>query len=152
LWKQNAFGLSFAQELYATAKALAPEKLWIGFDYTDPIENNLVQREAEQTICAVDIKNIHAEVLVGRGLAKARRCWLAEPRPFLEELTRRGAPDLTPYFPFIELIDRVQRIRAKLSKKMPGRKRTSYLQREALYLSDLLASEHTDCRKTGIAD
>jgi hypothetical protein len=138
LWNGNFFGRGFMEELHAKAKALAPEKVWIGFDYTDPIKNNLMQREAERTICAIDIKNLHADELLGRGLAKARRRWLTEPSAFFEKLQRKGAPDLEPYFPFIELIDRVQRIRAKLSKKMPARKRINYLQRETLALSECL--------------
>jgi hypothetical protein len=140
LWNQKAFGRGFMEELHATAEVWAPEKVWIGFDYTDPIENNLVRREEQQTICAIDIKNIRADVLLGRGLAKARRCWLAEPYPFLEALARAGAPELAPCFPFVELVDRVQRISAKLSKRMPERKRRRYLQRETAALSELLIS------------
>lgn len=100
----------------AHARMLAPEQVWIGYDYTDPISNNLIISEHDGCICAIDVKNLRAQTLIGQGIAKARSRWLVDAwqRDFFQQLQARGAPDFESYFPFVQLFDQVQRVSNKL--------------------------------------
>lgn len=97
------------------AEALAPTNIWIGFDYCDPIIQNLIISESNQSICGIDVKNLRAGQPLGVGLAKARYRWLNESgiTTVLVHLRRAGAPDIEPYFEFIRLFERVRRVAYK---------------------------------------
>lgn len=99
------------RELIDHSHEIIPEKVWVGFDYRDPITENLVLRKDENAICAIDIKNIYSETLIGRGIAKARSRWLSDALAgsFFEQLTSKGAPDFFGYLPFLELLHQVTR-------------------------------------------
>lgn len=105
--------------LYEKGKRLAPERVWVGFDYKDPVTKNLVVREGEDVISAVDIKNLRAGGLIGRGIVKARICWLSAElaQGFVESLIRKGVPDFSAYWPFLELVYETARRKNKLAKR-----------------------------------
>ncbi|MCO6441876.1 MAG: hypothetical protein J5I81_12520 [Nitrococcus mobilis] len=90
---------------------IVPAMVWVGFDYTDPITANLVLRKDTNVICAIDIKNLYSETLIGRGIAKARSRWLSDglTEPFFEQLLAKGAPDFQGYLPFLEVLYQVRR-------------------------------------------
>lgn len=91
-------------ELEAAAGRLAPERVWLGFEYTDPILKNFVLAADDGRVCAVDVESLAAHALLGIGPAKAFARW-AEPHRavFLDALARPGVPDLAPSLPFAEL-------------------------------------------------
>lgn len=120
----------------------APEKVWIGFDYTDPIKSNLVVKGEGRIISAIDIKNLQSEMLIGRGMAKASRRWLSEAliETFFEQLRRKGAPDFQSYFAYIKLSDSVQRIRYKVASesKLISSRKIRYLRKNKLQVTELV--------------
>lgn len=91
------------RDLEAVARRLAPERVWIGFDYLDPVLKNFVIRNDGQ-LCAVDVESLFDEQLIGTGVAKACVHWL---EPFRDDVLARlagaGAPDFQSYFGFVEL-------------------------------------------------
>ena len=90
--------------LDAVASRLLPKKLWIGFDYTDPVLKNFVILKESGRVCAVDVEGLADNQLIGMGVAKACLRWLDPYRSlFLEHLTRENVPDFQSDFPFIEL-------------------------------------------------
>lgn len=102
------------RELIDHSHEIIPERVWVGFDYRDPITANLVLRKNEDAICAIDIKNIYSETLIGRGIAKARSRWLSDALAgsFFEQLTSKGAPDFRGYLPFLEMLHQVTRAKS----------------------------------------
>lgn len=91
-------------ELQAFANRTAPEKVWIGFDYIDPVLKNFVIKKADGNLCAIDVESLATDQLIGTGVAKACVHWLQPHRePFLSQLTEAGAPDIRPYFAFVDL-------------------------------------------------
>lgn len=97
------------------AAVLAPADIWIGFDYCDPIIANLLICKSDQSICGIDVKNLRAHQPLGVGLAKARYRWFSDSdvNTLLVGLRRAGAPDIEPYFEFIQLFERVRRVAYK---------------------------------------
>jgi hypothetical protein len=106
---------SLHRALDARAAAVAPARVRIGFDYTDPIGANLVQRERCGRICAVDIKNLYADTLVGQGLAKASNRWFSPERQahIFAHLETLGLGDILQAFAFLLLFEAAERIRRK---------------------------------------
>lgn len=104
------------QELIAQSDEIVPTMVWQGFDYTDPITANLVCRETDGVVCAIDIKNLYSETLIGRGIAKARSRWLSDAltEPFFEQLLAKGAPDVRGYLPFLEILHQVTRAKGMI--------------------------------------
>jgi hypothetical protein len=129
-------------KLYAMALDLAPADIWMGFDYTDPIKNNLVLTESNEMICAVDIKNLHSGSMLGRGMAKARRRWLTDDvqASFFNRLEEEGVPDFQSYFPFIQLFDTAWRIAHKLTQeeRLTGSRKLRFLRKNKLALPDFM--------------
>ena len=111
---------ALCQALRERAERLMPAHVRIGFDYTDPIGANLVQREDGGAICAIDIKNLKADTLVGQGLAKASARWLTPAREpaFFDDLRRRGLADIHDIFAFLKLFEPIQRISRKTARDM----------------------------------
>lgn len=116
LLQQGLLDSSTYEALRQEHSVRTPEQVWIGFDYTDPIKSNLVVKHGDQDICAVDIKNLKSETLIGQGIVKASRRWLSDTlmATFFEQLRHKGAPDFQSYFPYIRIFDSVQRIRGKI--------------------------------------
>lgn len=106
---------SVYKKLYKKAEALVPQEVWVGFDYTDPIANNLVITHNKQIVCAVDIKNLHSKVLLGQGIAKAQMRWLTPSLndQFIDQLVKKGAPDFSQILPFINLVQGIQCVARK---------------------------------------
>ena len=92
------------RDLDTAAKALRPEHVWLGFDYTDPVLKNFVVRPQDKTICAIDVDGLSGDQLIGMGVMKACVRWMPphEDR-FFERLARRQVPDFQAYLPFIKL-------------------------------------------------
>lgn len=89
--------------LRARAEALQPERVWLGFDYVDPVEKNFVCTGTGVT--AVDVESLVSNEALGAGIAKARVHWLGEAQTgaFLENMAAAGAPDLSTQLPYVEL-------------------------------------------------
>jgi len=95
---------SLYQDLMATAGRLTPQKVWVGFDYTDPVLKNFVISRPGGRLYAVDVGGLADNQLIGMGVAKACRRWLGPFREvFFECLVREGVPNFQTYFPFVEL-------------------------------------------------
>lgn len=91
-------------DLERAAERLAPDTLWVGFDYTDAVRKNFIAAADDGRICAVDVESLAADELIGVGFAKAAERWLGSYRDaFLDQLRQPGVPDFLPYLPFVEL-------------------------------------------------
>lgn len=92
------------RDLEAVARRLAPERVWIGFDYVDPVLKNFVIARDDGRLCAVDVESLADEQLIGTGVAKACIHWLGPFRDaFLARMASSEAPDFQAYFGFVEL-------------------------------------------------
>ncbi len=104
LGQVGVLGSKEANKLSEVATHLVPEKVWIGFDYTDPVLKNFVLTREERRLCAIDVEGLARDQLIGMGLGKAFALWVGPYREFvLDELRRRDTPDILSYFPFVEL-------------------------------------------------
>lgn len=101
--------------ILARSEACCPDTLRIGFDYRDPIAPNLVERADTGRICAIDVKNWHADTLVGQGLAKTTDRWLNDSccGRILDFMSDRGLGDVAASFDFIRLFERIDRLRRR---------------------------------------
>lgn len=91
-------------ELAAAAETLAPDHVWVGFDYTDPMLKNFVAAADDGRICAIDIESLEADQLIGFGVAKALLRWMESDRDvFLAHLAGTRSPNFQTYFDFVEL-------------------------------------------------
>lgn len=92
-----------ARRLAAIAERLAPEALWLGFDYVDPVLKNFV-RTPEGTLVAVDVESLHRARPLGTGLAHAGIHWLGDDaRTLAAAVVERGAPDFLGAFAYVRL-------------------------------------------------
>lgn len=89
--------------LCARAEQLRPARLWLGYDYLDPVLKNFVIND--RGLFAVDIESLEAGVALGTGIAKSGLHWLgADRQRFLERLSRQpGVPDLKAQLAYVEL-------------------------------------------------
>jgi len=95
---------SLYAQLQRFVEQLAPPRLWIGFDYTDPVLKNFVLSHENGRLYAIDVEGIADNQLIGMGTVKASVRWFGELRPlFYTHLTELGAPDFQSYLPFVEL-------------------------------------------------
>lgn len=93
-----------ADELAAAAKRLAPERLWVGFDYSDPVLKNLILSERGDFVMAFDVESLVRDRMIGMGTVKASERWLKPFQDaFFDELRQADAPDFAAYYPFVEL-------------------------------------------------
>ena len=91
-------------DLIARLPALVPQHLWTGYDYVDPVLKNFVTGVNGQ-LYAIDVESLEPGQLLGLGVAKACARWMAPYRTtFFDVLRRTAAPDIFPYFSFIELV------------------------------------------------
>jgi hypothetical protein len=92
------------QDLQAAVPDLIPEQVWVGYDYTDPVLKNFIQRPENGQICVVDVDGLAGNQLLGTGVAKACVRWLGPYQSmFFSSLANQGAPDFQKYFSFVEL-------------------------------------------------
>lgn len=107
-------------ELRQRSARAAPQQLRIGFDYRDPIAPNLLQRHDSDTICAIDVKNLHNDTLVGEGMAKAADRWLTADRrrQVFASLRDAGLDDIEQNFDYITLYERAARARRKAEREL----------------------------------
>lgn len=90
--------------LCRAAERRVPQRVWIGFDYTDPVLKNFVLSRDGERLYAVDVEGIADDRLIGMGSVKACVRWLGDLKPlFYQHLAARGAPDFQSYLPFVEL-------------------------------------------------
>ena len=91
-------------ELSEVASEIMPPKVWIGFDYVDPVLKNFVVRKDGKGLCAIDVESLRDQQLIGTGVAKACVHWLQPHRAaFFEQMASREVPDFLPYFAFVEM-------------------------------------------------
>lgn len=92
------------KDLQAAVPDLIPEQVWVGYDYTDPVLKNFLQRSENGRICVVDVDGLAGNQLLGIGVAKACVRWLGPYRSlFFAAIANHGAPDFQKYFSFVEL-------------------------------------------------
>lgn len=100
----GVIGETHAAELRRTAARLAPEEVWVGFDYVDPVLKNFVVTPEGGGMRAVDVEALCDDELLGTGVARALARWAEPHRPVLLERVMRGeAPDFGRYFGYVEL-------------------------------------------------
>lgn len=91
-------------QLQCVVEQLAPPRVWIGFDYTDPVLKNFVLSHENGRLYAIDVEGITDNQLIGMGTVKAVVRWLGEFRSlFYSHIAELGAPDFQSYLPFVEL-------------------------------------------------
>ena len=92
------------RDLQAAVPDLIPEKIWVGYEYTDPVLKNFLLRKDNGQLCVVDVDGLAEKQLLGIGVAKACVRWLGPYRAlFFSSLAKQGAPDFQKYFGFVEL-------------------------------------------------
>ena len=86
--------------------------LRFGFDYADPIAANLLTRADTGQVCAIDVKNVRQDALVGLGVAKAHARWLDDDGldRILADWQSHGLADVVTAFDFIRLYERIERV------------------------------------------
>jgi hypothetical protein len=90
-------------ELERAAEALAPEQVYLGYDYLDPIARNFVITPPGRLV-AVDVEELMPGQLLGSGVAKAvLRTPGARRERLLAGIRRSAGLDLAPVMPFVEL-------------------------------------------------
>ena len=128
-------------ELIKRSLRAQPPTLRVGFDYRDPIGPNLLQRRDSGAICAIDVKNLHADTLVGEGLAKAADRWLtpARRRFVLAHFQTLDLGDIARHFEYIALYERATRVRRKLDRDLRVHGRIRQRRRLQTQLASVLA-------------
>ncbi|WP_162622816.1 hypothetical protein [Salinisphaera orenii] len=126
----------------------APGTLRIGFDYTDPIGQNLIQRSDQSLVAVIDVKNLRADQPAGLGMAKAASKWLTPERQphFFEALAATDDAHVAHYFAFLCLFERVERSARKTKAEIQFRrwhKKTSQRRRHLQRLVDTIESPET---------
>lgn len=92
------------KDLHVAVPDLIPDQIWVGYDYTDPVLKNFLQRSENGRICVVDVDGLAGNQLLGIGVAKACVRWLGPYRSlFFSAIADHGAPDFQKYFDFVEL-------------------------------------------------
>ncbi len=92
------------RNLTAAAEKLAPEFVWIGFDYVDAVRKNFIVSHRDGRVCGVDADSLRKDQLIGTGVTSALARWLGPFQDaFFQHLFRDGVPDFRPYLPFVEL-------------------------------------------------
>lgn len=92
------------RDLRASLADRVPERLWIGFDYTDAVAKNFILEPGSGRVLAVDVECLVDEELVGLGLAKAFARWLDPHRDaVMRRLHASACPPFWEYHSFVEL-------------------------------------------------
>ena len=92
------------EEIQESLPHFAPKRVWLGWDYTDPVRKNFVVRRGSGVICAIDVEALEDDQLLGFGVAKTFVRWLEPQREaFLDRMRRGDAPDWLEHFSYSEL-------------------------------------------------
>lgn len=92
------------RDLLSVAQHIAPDRVWVGFDYVDPVLKNFIERSDGRGLCAIDVESLVDRQLIGTGVAKACVHWLEPNRAeFCREIANLSPPDFLAYFGFVEL-------------------------------------------------
>ncbi len=92
------------RDLLSVAQEIAPDAVWVGFDYVDPVLKNFIERSDGRGLCAIDVESLVDGQLIGTGVAKACVHWLEPGRTaFCREIADLDPPEFLAYFPFVEL-------------------------------------------------
>ena len=92
------------RDLGAAVERLVPDRVWVGFDYTDAVLKNFIVTDADGLVCGIDAESLRTDQLIGTGVANALARWLGTFQDrFLQRLFRDEIPDFRPYLPFVEL-------------------------------------------------
>ncbi len=104
LYQANILTLDSYRNLQTAVHDLTPEKVWVGYEYTDPVLKNFLLRKEDGRVCVVDVDGLAANQLLGTGVAKACVRWLGPHQSlFFSSLAHQGTPDFQEYFSFVEL-------------------------------------------------
>ena len=104
LRQMNILTADSHRDLEAASHEMLPEKIWVGYEYTDPVLKNFIVRSENEKVCVVDVDGLADNQLLGIGVAKACVRWLSPYQNlFFSSLAKRGAPDIQKYFSFVEL-------------------------------------------------
>jgi len=91
------------RDLVAAADGLAPDEVWVGWDYLDPLPRNFVLAP-DGSLVAVDVEDLRSNQLLGSGVAKACfRSIDAGRERLLAAVEREACLELAPLMPFVEL-------------------------------------------------
>ncbi len=92
-----------SRDLQRELSGLVPPSLRVGFDYTDPLPRNFVERPSGDLV-AIDVESIERDVVQGTGLAKTLARGDESTRQALFEALRdQGHNELARALPFVEL-------------------------------------------------
>ena len=92
------------RDLGAAVERLVPDRVWVGFDYTDAVLKNFIVTDTDGLVCGIDAESLRRDQLIGTGVANALARWLGPFQDrFLQRLFRDEIPDFRPYLPFVEL-------------------------------------------------
>ena len=119
LVEHRLLGRDRRDALWQAAQREAPDRLWLGADYIDPVLKNFVKR-ADQRMIAIDIEALVGGLPLGSGLAKARLRWMRdEPSHLFSQVKTAGGPDLSSQYRVVELAFLAGYFRQKIIQKKP---------------------------------
>ena len=108
-----------ARELQELEQELRPARVWLGYDYVDPLAKNFIIRDGRAV--AIDIEALAAATPLGTGLAKA---WLRWPSDPSAEVVRRlldsGGAELSGQLQWTRLGFVCDYFKQKLLQGKPG--------------------------------
>lgn len=119
--------------LAQAAARLAPQALWVGYEYTDAARKNFIRRADNGMICGVDIESLRDGQMLGVGIVRAALTWLPDPAGLLDLLSRPGVPDVRPYYRYLELSHLARWTKTKV---LTGKSRFVAPQRFERFLED----------------
>jgi hypothetical protein len=96
-----------AEALAERARAVAPETVWMGYDYVDPVTKNfLIENDR---LVAIDVESLQADQPLGTGLAQASLRWLApgDVAVMASQVAESGGPDIDAQLDYVRLITTV---------------------------------------------
>jgi len=140
LSQTRVIGHRLRRELQYKSRHARPDALRTGFDYGDPIGPNLLSRDECGTICAIDVKNLHSDTLIGEGLAKASDRWMCRERRAVvfAHLNRLGLADIERAFDFIAIYERTARVKRKTERDLQLHRRVRSARAKRRQLAMLL--------------
>jgi len=95
---------STSEALWTVREAVRPERVRVGFDYTDPILKNFIRHRDTGALAAVDVESLRDGQLIGTGPAKALMRWMEPHRAAFFDAYRAAAGiDLEPGFAYVKL-------------------------------------------------
>jgi len=107
----------------------APEKAWVGLDYTDALLKNFVQEEGSNRLVAIDVESLQENRLIGFGLAKAHTTWMTQEQfeQIIAEMRTNETPDFYNYYLFVLLCFRARWLKSLFLRNKMKRIKPSIL-------------------------